>query len=188
MGDRGSMPQFSAPQFPCLWNTGKGCGTRCPAPTSCVVLRVCLAALSLVLICRGSAAGLAQAGTCALSGPQLASPPPEPPTPLELGPLGGPGTFPSGISQLSTPIRQTLAPHPRWGREESDTGSEVMEVPRGARTGSARTVRHPSIRGDSGRCPPTWASRIPHHQQHPPREDPSWPDTPTTPCPRGAFR
>lgn len=107
--DRGSVPQFSAPQFPCLWNTGKGCGTRYPAPTSCVVLRVYLAALSLVLICRGSAGGLAQAGTWALSGPQPTSPPPEPLTPLKLGHLGGPGTFPRVISQLRTPIHQMLA-------------------------------------------------------------------------------
>lgn len=107
--DHGSVPQFSAPQFPCLWNTGKGYGTRCPAPTSCVVLRVYLAALSLILICRASAAGLAQAGTWALSGPQLANPSPEPLTPLKLGHLDEPGTFPSVISQLRTPIHQTLA-------------------------------------------------------------------------------
>lgn len=104
--DHGSGPQLPAPQFPCMWNTGKGGGTRHPPPTSCVVLRICSASLSLVLICKGSAVGLAQAGTWARGGPQLTSPPPETPTLLKPGQLGGPGTFPSVISQFRTPIHQ----------------------------------------------------------------------------------
>lgn len=87
--DRGSGPQLPAPQFPCMWNTGKGGGTRRHPPTSCVVLRICSASLSLVLICKGSAVGLAQAGTWARGGPQLASLPPETPPCSSLGSLVG---------------------------------------------------------------------------------------------------
>lgn len=179
----GSGPQLPAPQFPCMWHTGKGYGTRCPPPTSCVVLRICLASLSLVLICKGSAVGLAQAGTWAHGGPQLTSPPPETPTPLKPVHLGGPGTFPSVISQFRTPIHQMpmgahAGPSPQAGREVSDVGDEVTEVP-GVR---ARAVPGLSViprleaRGDA---PPPWAVRVPHSQQHPSCEDPSWPDAPT---------
>lgn len=56
-------------------------------------------------------------------------------------------------------------------------------LPSSAHTGKVPKTPHPGLGHEpSGSHPLTWGLHVPHSQQHPSREDPSWPAAPTTPA------
>ncbi|XP_027949233.1 uncharacterized protein LOC114201016 [Eumetopias jubatus] len=77
------------------------------------------------------------------------------------------GAFSSLLSQFGTPIHQMLA----CCLAMFTQADKVPKTP------------HPGLGHEPlGSRPLTWGLHVPHSQQHPSREDPSWPAAPTTPA------